>query len=312
MGRAGGGLLFAALGCADSLTEHRTRPETKLAMAVTPSLQELIGGDGRFVERASTAELASPLSADAAERLVVGYLKTFAPLSYQRWSRHRGSPIDPSRLRPCGRPRFAASAYLNPQAAPDEPLKNFLSAAWLVTVCDGSGVAAVLVSVATTAGDFGFERDGRLRPPSGRAVAHMFFARGLKAGDTGISEVTPESAAISAYNATGQLVSEVPTLHLTGFPDAPSLAVWRVPLAPPAAAPTFGNTSASYAGTEPDVVYVGQSRGSLDGIEVLSVKSHETTNAVGTSNLRVGEPNLSALIRSSKVPSALTSSRGRN
>jgi hypothetical protein len=182
-----------------------------------------LDGSGRFV-LSTAAPQVGQVDARQAEVLATAYEHTFGRQLVAKYNQDRGgAPIAIDRTVACGRTYLAVSPYADlPPTTPANALR-FVSAKWLVTLCDGAQ-AVVSVAVSVYASDVQV-REGRI---VSQPAPNDFSGAAIPIG--GAMPMTPEQAVQMAARATHRRITEVPELVLPSVPYAPQLARWRLTL----------------------------------------------------------------------------------
>lgn len=226
------GLIVVLCACTDrGLTRPPESPASRTAMefALSESARQNLGQNGQFIQLQSARD--GDMPGGEAVRYANAYGQDFAPLIMSFLEETRGSSINRKRLRACGRPLLAETAF--------EPLSSeFLvgvrrqfGSFWLVTLC-ADGEPQVSVAVSAIGGGLSFVK-GRL--VTNGEIGNHFFAIGIPKGHSDEFPISPEQAAQFAYQTTGRHVTSTPRLvmplHTEGIPQS---AKWIVALDGPA------------------------------------------------------------------------------
>jgi hypothetical protein len=230
--RAPGALALTLMAaCGDQRVDDATGPVPPTVLRAVPTSQAAssLNNQGQF-NLSGPAVGARELSSTQALQIAAAWAREFAPKIRRTLERERGGPIAFNRLRPCGRPLYAESAF--------EPLPSDLPAGirrayeskWLVGLCAGNELQ-VSLAIAAGAADLRVV-DGAIQPGAERGGE--FFSLGIPSTWESPVGLTPERAAQLVGQATGRRIARAPRL-IAASPRAayPQGSTWEFELESP-------------------------------------------------------------------------------
>jgi len=194
---------------------------------VTGAARSALDASGRFVlpRPAMRGEI------DERQAIALGnaWLKQFGPLVHKALEAERGGPIALETAQLCDGPLYASSSY---KLTADVPLavQQLHGSWWLLTYCNGSGVAEVSLSVSALATNLTLE-NGRIQYTIQRGTEFIWYGIPQSLSQLPVSA---ERAVAAAFGATRLPVAEVPELVAPPRPNAPFSSLWHLVLAQPA------------------------------------------------------------------------------
>jgi hypothetical protein len=118
-------LLAAAglLACDDATTALGRGLDSDL---VTPAVAAQLDARGFFPEQQPEAGYAATRTRSEAVNIARDYVAAVDAVEASWWRVHHGAPVNASRLRVCGRPRYASSAYVPAAMTTSQPWRIYL------------------------------------------------------------------------------------------------------------------------------------------------------------------------------------------
>jgi hypothetical protein len=182
-------------------------PPTALRGSLTSEAAKSLNQNGQF-QLAGPAAGARELSGTQAVQIADVWARQFAPKIRRTLERERGGPIAFERLRSCGRPLYAESAFEPLSAALPAGIRRAYESKWLVGLCAGKELQ-VSLAIAAGAADLAVV-DGAIR--QGAERGGEFFSLGIPKGWESPVGLSPERAAQLAAVATGRRIAKTPRL----------------------------------------------------------------------------------------------------
>jgi hypothetical protein len=230
------GSVLPAIGCRSEPPTARpsVMEQGPLARYVTPELAARVTADGEFALSRPPFESPEEIGEAQARELARLWARDFAFMREDELEESRGAQIDVRRLQPCGRAYYVDTPYEPIQdASVPRPARKALGAAWLFTLCSGSDVAEVSLSVSALS-DIKVVNDS-LRFPA--VMGTDFFPWGIPKGRA--MPISPEDAVRQVSLASGMRVSAEPRLIRRGGIMAANFAQWAIELEGPVSARTI-------------------------------------------------------------------------
>ena len=222
--------LLAAFSSACSGTTSVAGPARLEARQVTESIAASLTRDGRFILPDAAVNPVGQLGERDAESVATQYVRQFAKLKIDQWSREFGSNVDTTALHVCDRAFHAASAYepLTASGLSEVTIRTF-GPQWIVPMCGRGEVTQVVVSFSALASELAVKPSKGAALPWERAISMSFGVPSRTAS----AIFSPEGAAAMAFKESGKRVSSIPELIATPMPQVPSLVRWRVGIEAP-------------------------------------------------------------------------------
>lgn len=184
-----------------------------------------VGDDGKFEFPLEVTTPPNEVSREIAQRIAVGYVRTFGRSHVGRWQHEVNHTIGLDALQVCDRAHYAQSAYTIPAEAPKEIRRQFGNR-WVMSLCDAQGTPTVALSFSPEATS--------LTPDiaaSGGAVPDAyFFSAGIPARVRRPVPLAPEAAVSEASRFAALRIKSVPVLVRPAHPMSDLLSRWRTTL----------------------------------------------------------------------------------
>jgi hypothetical protein len=219
-----------------------TSPETRVSRsalleALTPTLAQSVGADGRFQVAAPLVTGRRQITGRQAGLLAIAVAKYNMPYLDTYWTAQRGGPIDYQKLTLCEDPLYAVSPFerLANDVTTEQahPIQKAIGPFFLVRLCGTAGDPQVKVAVSAYSTDPGINRRGEVIFPA--IGGGDFLTAAIPIGQPANEMPSAEEATVLAANFTGRKVAAVPELVVPFFKDDNPLgARWRLRLETPA------------------------------------------------------------------------------
>jgi hypothetical protein len=201
-----------------------------LAKAVSPAVElQTIAGQTRVKrdENAQRRDKTIEMTQQQASRLAGLFIARFGSFQRRTIELDAGVPINVQRLAPCRTARYAMSPF-EPTDLRRLPthVRNRYAAKWIVPICDGSALRAV-VGFSAHADPEAISLDKNARMPNLNAAS--FFVAGINETRAPFLLDEPEAAVIYAANASNAKVAASPQLVIMPR-SGPARPFWRVVL----------------------------------------------------------------------------------
>ena len=228
------GLMLSLAGCTDA-TAPVSGPDPVVSAAwVTGPALAALGPDGRFTLDTPALPLVSRARADTFAMATADFLReVFGDVASEDVLAGRGGPVHLRELIPCLRRIYSSTALDYSSLVGGASRERFSASNWLVSMCNASGTAELVVSV-TDVRTALVVANGRFVAPWFNSGDFSFFPLPIATAQYGLY-LSPEAAVEFVARLSGVRIHDIPVANISWSPngttaghEAAQCITWRI------------------------------------------------------------------------------------